>query len=82
MAILSVNRNNIKLDDANFLENDLKNITHIRRLAWYIKFKQREAFKKEISKELIHVPRPTKWWDWCMSEDEKKEIEPFLIEEK
>ena len=26
---------------------------------------------------------PTKWWDWCMSEDEKKknEIEPCLIDE-
>lgn len=22
---------------------------------------------------------PTKWWDWQMSEDGKKEIKPFLI---
>ena len=22
---------------------------------------------------------PTRWWDWCLSEDEKKEIEPFLL---
>ena len=21
-----------------------------------------------------------RWWDWCMSEDEKKEIDPMLIE--
>ena len=24
---------------------------------------------------------PNKWWDWCMSEDEKKEIDPVFIEE-
>ena len=23
---------------------------------------------------------PDKWWDWCMSEDEKKEIDPMFIE--
>ena len=26
---------------------------------------------------------PTRWWDWCMSQDEKmkkkKEIEPFFV---
>ena len=24
---------------------------------------------------------PNRWWDWCMSEDEKKEIDPMFIEE-
>ena len=24
----------------------------------------------------------TRWWDWCMPEDEQKEIKPFLVEEK
>ena len=23
---------------------------------------------------------PNRWWDWCMSEDEKKEIDPMFIE--
>ena len=22
-----------------------------------------------------------RWWDWCMSEDQKKEIDPIFIEE-
>ena len=22
---------------------------------------------------------PTRWWDWCMSEEEQKEIESFLL---
>ena len=24
---------------------------------------------------------PNRWWDWCVSEDEKKEIDPMLIEQ-
>ena len=24
---------------------------------------------------------PSRWWDWCMSEDEKKKIDPMFIEE-
>ena len=24
---------------------------------------------------------PESWWDWCMSESKKKEIDPMFIEE-
>ena len=24
---------------------------------------------------------PKRWWNWCLSEDEKKEIEPIFTEE-
>ena len=24
---------------------------------------------------------PTRWWGWCMSENEEKEIDPMFIEE-
>ena len=24
---------------------------------------------------------PNRWWNWCMSKDEKKEIDPMSIEE-
>ena len=24
---------------------------------------------------------PNRWWDWCVSENEKKEIDPMFIEE-
>ena len=27
------------------------------------------------------VWHPSRWWDWCLSEDEKKEIDPIFIEE-
>ena len=25
---------------------------------------------------------PTKWWNWCMQEDERTVINPFFIDEK
>ena len=24
---------------------------------------------------------PNRWWDWCVSEDEKKEIDPMFVDE-
>ena len=44
--------------------------------------KKRKKLKKELSEELRPVAwHPSKWWDWCMSEDEKKEIDPMFIED-
>ena len=41
-------------------------------MAWWNRFKQHKAFKKEVSKELIPVAwHPTSWWDWCVPEDKK-----------
>ena len=38
--------------------------------------------RKEFSEELMPAARhPIRWWYWCMSEDEKKEIDPMFIEE-
>ena len=35
-----------------------------------------------ISEELMPITwHPNRWWDWYMSEDEKKEIDPMFIEE-
>ena len=39
-------------------------------------------FKKRISEELMPIAwHPKRRWDWCVSEDEKKEIDPIFIEE-
>ena len=44
------------------------------------KFEKCKAFKKDLSKELVPgVWHPTTWWDWCMSEDEKKIWIHFLL---
>ena len=82
MGVLSVDFNNINLDDVNFVEDDPEIIIHVGRMAWCNKFKQRIAFKKELSKELMPVAwHPRRWWDWCMRQDEKKEIKSFFIDE-
>ena len=47
----------------------------------HIKFKKRKELKKDLSEVLMAVAwHPHRWWDGCMSEDEKKEINPMFIE--
>ena len=73
----------LNLDDDNFDEDDTEVIIYIRLMDWCNRYKQRKARKKEIRKELMPVAcHPTECWDWCMSDDDKKEIEPFIIDEK
>ena len=49
MVTLSVNLNNINLDDTNYEENDPDTIILIRLLAWHIKFEKCSELKKIIS---------------------------------
>ena len=40
---------------------------------WYDNFRKRRALKKQISKELLRVGwHLSRWWDWCIPEDDKK----------
>ena len=79
MGILSVVYNNINLGDVNFDEDDPETIIHVRRMAWHNGLKQHKAFKKDMSKKLMPVAwHQTRWWDWCMSEDQEKGIEPIF----
>ena len=37
---------------------------------------KRKAQKPQVKKELMRVAwHPSRWWDWCVPEDEKKETE-------
>ena len=82
MGILTIDLNCINLDDNNFDEDDSGTIIHVRLLAWHTKFEKHKALKKELNREPMPVAwHPNRWWDWCMSEDEKKEIDPMFIEE-
>ena len=48
-------------------------------MEWYEGYKKRKAQKAKIKDELMPVAwHPSKWWDWCMSEDEKKRQKKFL----
>ena len=43
---------------------------------WYNGYKKRKAQKAKIKKELMPIAwHPSRYWDWCMSGDEKQEIE-------
>ena len=43
---------------------------------WYDGYKKRKAQKTSIKEELLPITwHPSRYWDWCMSEDEKKETE-------
>ena len=61
--------------------NFIKMSFHIKHLAWKNKFRIGASFKKDISEELIPVAWDTiGWWDWFMSEYEKKKIFIFYLE--
>ena len=89
MDIHNIDLNNINVDN-NFDEDEPDSIILIRLLAWHIKLEKRKELKKFISEELKkntseelmaivwHLKR---WWNWCLPEDEKNEIEPIFIEE-
>ena len=79
MGILNIDLNNINLDN-NFDEDNPDTIILIRLLAWHINFEKRKALKKELCEELMPIAwHRSRWWDWCMSEDEKNEIDPTFI---
>ena len=82
MGILGVDLDKINLDDDNnFYEDDTDTIINVRLLAWLNKFEKPKALKKTIDEELMLVAwHPTRWWDWCLSEDEKKRIDSIFTE--
>ena len=80
MSILNIDLNNINLDDTNYDKDDPDTIILARILAWHSKLKKRKALKKKISEELMPIVWHLKRWrNFCLPEDEKKEIQPFLL---
>ena len=56
-----------------------KNI--VRLPAWHVKFEKRKTLKKDSNEELILVAwHPRRWWNFCMPEHKKKEIETIFTE--
>ena len=75
--ILPVDLDKVNLDNDNsFDENDPDITVRVKLLAWRSRFKKRKLLKKKkISEESIPVTWPPKrWWNFCMSKDNKKEI--------
>ena len=45
-------------------------------IKWYHDYQKRKAQKASIKEELMPIAwHPSRWWGWCMPEDEKKETE-------
>ena len=74
MVIINIDLNNINLDNTNYEEHDPDTINYsYQTLAWQIKFEKRKALKEKISEELMLITQhPKRWWDWCVSNDEKE----------
>ena len=48
-------------------------------LRWYKGYEQRKAQKAKIKEELMPVAwHPDRWWNWCVPEHEKKELEIYF----
>ena len=49
-------------------------------IKWYHNYQKRKAQKASIKEELMPVAwYPSRWWNWCVPEDEKRETEKFSI---
>ena len=45
-------------------------------IRWYEGYKKRKDQKAKLKEELMPISwHPSRWWDWCMLEDQKKETE-------
>ena len=45
-------------------------------IEWYKGYQKRKSQKVKIKKKLIPIAwHPSRWWNWCVPEDEKKETE-------
>ena len=47
---------------------------------WYDDYQRRQAQKAKIKDELMPLAwHPSRWWDWCVPDDEKKEREKLFL---
>ena len=47
----------------------------VKFFEWQDGYKKRKTQKRKIKEELLSIAQhPSRWWDWCMPRDEKKEI--------
>ena len=45
-------------------------------IEWYDGYEKRKEQKSQVKEELLPIVwHPSRWWDWCVPEDEKKETE-------
>ena len=58
-------------DDSGYCDDDENNF-----FKWYDGYKKRKAQKASKKEDLLPITwYPSRYWDWCISEDEKKDTE-------
>ena len=63
-------------DDGYYLENDDED----QFSEWFEGYKKRKGHKTSIKEDLLPIGwHPSRYWDWCMSEDEKQETEKLWV---
>ena len=73
MGALNIDLNNINLNDTNYDEDFWLDMLNLKKC---------KALEKELNDELMSVAwHPKRWWVFCVSGDEKKEIDAIFIEE-
>ena len=51
-----------------------------RLIKWHNDYQERKAQKAKIKEELLPIAwHQSRWWDWCVPEDEKKETEKLFL---
>ena len=49
-------------------------------IGWYVGYKKRKAEKASIKEQLMPITwHPSRWWDWCVPEDEKRDKEKIFL---
>ena len=49
-------------------------------IKWYHGYKNRKAQKVSIKEELLPITwHPSRWWNWCIPDDDKKETEKLFL---
>ena len=79
LLVIRVNYNNCL--KSSFVKHISFNIFSSQNYSFvkHIKFEKRKELKKKISKELRLVAwHLNRWWDWCVPQDKKKQIEPIF----
>ena len=57
-------------DDSEYCDN----YDEVTFFKWYDGYEKRKVQKASIKEELLHITwLPSRYWDWCVPEDEKKE---------
>ena len=53
---------------------------HNKIIEWYEGYQKCKAQEAKIKEELMLIAsHPSRWWDWCVSEDKKQETEKKIF---